>query len=118
MPPQPVTITGDGRMVLQVMLNLVLNAEEALANQPQRHLRIGVGRENGTIRLAVSDTGQGVPDGLRERIFEPFFTTRTGERVVGLGLPVARALAGQSGGQLTLHDAGPGTTTFVVTWPG
>jgi len=118
MPPQPVTITGDGRMVLQVMLNLVLNAEEALANQPQRHLRIGVGRENGTIRLAVSDTGHGVPDALRERIFEPFFTTRTGERVVGLGLPVARALAGQSGGRLTLHDAGPGTTTFVVTWPG
>ena len=47
LPPEPVTITGDGRAVLQVLLNLVLNAEEALANQPQRQLRIGVGRENG-----------------------------------------------------------------------
>jgi signal transduction histidine kinase len=118
LPPEPVIITGDGRAVLQVLLNLVLNAEEALANHPQRQLRIGVRRENGAIRLAVSDTGHGVPDALRERIFEPFFTTRTGERVVGLGLPVARALAGQSGGQLTLHDAGPGTTTFVVMWAG
>jgi signal transduction histidine kinase len=118
LPPEPATITGDGRAVLQVLLNLVLNAEEALANQPQRQLRIGVRSENGTIRLAVRDTGHGVPDTLRERIFEPFFTTRTGERVVGLGLPVARALAGQSGGQLTLQDPGPGTTTFVVTWPG
>ncbi len=117
-PPDPVVITGDGRAILQVLLNLVINAEEALAGQPQRQLRIGVERANGAIRIAVSDTGHGVPEALRERIFEPFFSTRTGERVVGLGLPVARVLAGQSGAQLTLHDAGPGTTTFAVTWPG
>ena len=117
LPTGPVTITADGRAVLQVLLNLILNAEEALANQPQRQLRIGVGRDNGAVRIAVSDTGHGVPEALRERIFEPFFTTRTSERAVGLGLPVARALARQSGGTLTLHDAGPGTTTFVVTWP-
>jgi two-component system NtrC family sensor kinase len=117
LPPGPVTITADARAVLQVLLNLILNAEEALANQPQRQLRIGVERDNGAVRIAVSDTGHGIPDALRERIFEPFFTTRTGERAVGLGLPVARALARQSGGSLMLHDAGPGTTTFVVTWP-
>ena len=117
LPSSPVTITGDDRAVLQVLLNLVLNAEEALAKQPARQLRIVVGRENGTTRIAVSDTGHGVPEALRERIFEPFFTTRTGERAVGLGLPVARALARQTGGQLTLQDAGPGTTTFVVAWP-
>ena len=112
------TITGDGRAVLQVLLNLSSTPKRRWPISPSGELRIGVGRENGAIRLAVSDTGHGVPDALRERIFEPFFTTRSGERVVGLGLPVARALAGQSGGVLTLHDAGPGTTTFVVTWPG
>jgi len=117
LPSSPVTITGDDRAVLQVLLNLVLNAEEALAMQPQRQLRIAVGRENDAIRITVSDTGHGVPEALRERIFEPFFTTRTVERAIGLGLPVARALAGESGGQLTLQDAGPGTTTFVVVWP-
>ena len=115
-PSTAVTIAGDGRAVLQVLLNLVLNAEEALAQQSQRQLRIVVEREDGTIRVVVSDTGHGVPEALRERIFEPFFTTRTSERAVGLGLPVARALAGESGGQLALQDAGPGTTTFVVTW--
>jgi signal transduction histidine kinase len=117
-PPTAVTIAGDERAVLQVLLNLVLNAEEALAQQPQRHLRIGVEREDGATRIIVSDTGHGVPEALRERIFEPFFTTRTSERAVGLGLPVARSLAGESGGQLALQDAGPGTTTFVVAWPG
>ena len=117
LPPTPVTIAGDDRAVLQVLLNLVVNAEEALAKQPERHLRIVVGRDNGTTRVAVIDTGHGVPEALRERIFEPFFTTRTGERAVGLGLPVARDLARQTGGQLTLQDAGPGRTTFLVTWP-
>ena len=115
-PSTAVTIAGDDRAVLQVLLNLVLNAEEALVQQSARQLRIGVERESGTTRIIVSDTGHGVPEALRERIFEPFFTTRTGERALGLGLPVARALAGESGGQLALQDAGPGTTTFVVTW--
>ena len=118
LPAAPATVAGDSRSLLQVLLNLIVNAEEALANQPRRELRIAVGRENGTTRLAVIDTGHGVPADLRERIFEPFFTTRPGERVVGLGLPVARALAFQSGGVLALHDAGPGATTFVVAWPG
>jgi signal transduction histidine kinase len=111
------TFAGDGADVLQVLLNLVLNAEEALANQPIRQLRIEAGRDNGGLRLSVRDTGHGVPEALRLRIFEPFFTTRSGERAVGLGLPVARALAAHSGGQLTLHDPGPETTTFAVTWP-
>jgi signal transduction histidine kinase len=117
LPSTPATIMGDDRAILQILVNLVLNAEEALANQPQRLLRIAVEREHGRTRIAVSDTGHGVPEALRERIFEPFFTTRTGERAVGLGLPVARALASQSGGQLTLRDPGPGTTTFEVIWP-
>lgn len=115
-PATAITIKGDDRAVMQVLLNLVLNAEEALAKQSQRQLRIAVERENGVTRILVSDTGHGVPEALRDRIFEPFFTTRTGERAVGLGLPVARALAGECGGQLTLQDAGPGTTTFVVAW--
>jgi signal transduction histidine kinase len=118
LPAAPVTVTGDSRALLQMLLNLILNAEEALASQPTRELRLAVGRENGAIQVAVIDTGHGVSADLRARIFEPFFTTRQSERAVGLGLPVARALAGQSGGALTLNDAGPGVTTFVVRWPG
>lgn len=117
LPSTPLEVTGDGRALLQLLLNLVINAEEALAHQPQRVLTIAAGRGAGATRLAVSDTGHGVPHELRERIFEPFFTTRTGERTVGLGLPVARALALQSGGQVTLEQAQDATTTFAVTWP-
>lgn len=117
LPSTPLEVTADSRALLQLLLNLVINAEEALAKQPQRALTIAAGRDAGATRLAVSDTGHGVARELRERIFEPFFTTRTGERAVGLGLPVARALALQSGGQVTLEQAEDARTTFVVTWP-
>ncbi len=113
----PVHVVGDSRALLQVLVNLLVNAEEALADQPERRLRIAVERDVGAIRVVVGDTGHGVPVAISGRIFEPFFTTRTGGRAVGLGLPVARELASQSGGQLTLQDPGPGTTAFVVTWP-
>jgi len=117
LPSTRIDVTADHRGLLQLLLNLVINAEEALANQPQRVLTIATGRGDGAARVVVSDTGHGVPRELRERIFEPFFTTRTGERTVGLGLPVARALAQQFGGRVTLDYAESATTTFVVTWP-
>ena len=117
LPSTPLEVTADSRALLQLLLNLVINAEEALANQPQRVLTIATARDAGATRVAISDTGHGVPHELRERIFEPFFTTRTGERTVGLGLPVARALALQFGAMVTLDYAASATTTFVVTWP-
>ena len=112
-----VMMTGDDRAMLQVLLNLILNAEEALAQQPLRELRVTVSAGERTARVEVADTGHGVPDGLKDRIFEPFFTTRSDERAMGLGLTVARALAAQDGGDVRLAGSRPGETRFVVEWP-
>ena len=112
-----VMMTGDDRAMLQVLLNLILNAEEALAQQPVRELSVTVSSRGSTARVEVADTGHGVPDALKERIFEPFFTTRSDERAMGLGLTVARALAAQDGGDVRLNGSQPGATSFVVEWP-
>jgi len=112
----PVTVTGDDRVMQQVVLNLVLNAEEALIQQPTRELRISVGAAQGKAHIELADTGHGVPADLTERIFEPFFTTRTDERAVGLGLPVARALAAQGNGRVALVRSRPGETVFLIDW--
>jgi signal transduction histidine kinase len=114
---RPVIATGDDRLIQQVLLNLVLNAEEALIQQPARELRVTVVTAEGVARIEVADTGHGVPEALVERIFEPFFTTRTDERALGLGLPVARALAAQGGGHVRLVSSRPGATLFVAEWP-
>jgi C4-dicarboxylate-specific signal transduction histidine kinase len=69
------------------------------------------------VRVTVRDTGHGVGDDIRQRIFEPFFTTRTDAGAVGLGLPVARAIATSFGGSLLLADGQPGSTSFVLEVP-
>jgi signal transduction histidine kinase len=115
--PSAIAVPGDDRAMLQVLLNLILNAEEALLQQPARELRITVEAREGLARVQVHDTGHGVADSLQEKIFEPFFTTRSDERAVGLGLPVARALAAQDGGDVLLASSHPGATTFVAQWP-
>jgi two-component system NtrC family sensor kinase len=109
-------VRADERTLAQAVLNLVVNAEEALVGQPAREIRIAVTREGAGVRIGVADSGPGVAPEHREQIFEPFFTTRSTERAVGLGLPVSRAIVERAGGRLTLADASPGAT-FVIELP-
>lgn len=115
-PEERCVVWGDERQLQQVVINLLVNAEEALAGEPQRLLRLSLSRGGGLVRLAVADTGGGVPPGLRQRIFDPFFTTRASERAVGLGLTVGAAIAATHGGRLRLAEEGPGAT-FVLELP-
>jgi C4-dicarboxylate-specific signal transduction histidine kinase len=107
---------GDERQIQQALINLLVNAEEALAGQAERQLRITLSRAAGRLQLAIADSGPGVAVELRERIFEPFFTTRGSDRAIGLGLTVSAALAAAHGGRVSLADGGPGAT-FVLELP-
>ena len=75
-PERACIVRGSPRELGQAVLNLLANAQEALADSATRVLRVGLGRDAGTIRLTVADTGPGVIADLSERIFDPFFTTR------------------------------------------
>lgn len=116
-PTTPVEVAADEALLVQVVLNLVVNAEEALAGQMRRELRVEIVSEDSAARLVVADTGHGVALDARARIFEPFFSTRDDERALGLGLTVARAIARSAGGDLTLEDPGPGSTRFAAIFP-
>jgi two-component system NtrC family sensor kinase len=109
-------VRADERTLAQAVLNLVVNAEEALVGQPAREIRIAVTPEGSGVRILVADSGPGVAPEHREQIFEPFFTTRSTERAVGLGLPVSRAIVERAGGRLTLADTSTGAT-FVIDLP-
>ena len=113
---QRFVVRGSARDLEQAVLNLLANAQEAIAGADTRELRIGMTRTAGRVRLSVTDTGPGVPPGLRERIFEPFFTTHPASGAVGLGLPVAAHTAAAHGGRLSVLDQGPGAT-FVLDLP-
>ncbi len=100
----------DADQVTQVVLNLLLNAQQALAATPgQRSVRVDSGVAPGSCSAAccawlrISDNGPGINAAQRERIFEPFFTTRSDG--TGMGLAMARTLAREHGGDLVLEPA-------------
>jgi two-component system NtrC family sensor kinase len=115
-PPAACQVRGDERQLTQALLNLVLNAEEALAGYSTRQLRVAITREGASVQVRVGDSGPGVPPDIKSRIFEPFFTTRSSDRAVGLGLPVSQALVEANGGNLWLAADAPGAT-FVMELP-
>jgi signal transduction histidine kinase len=109
-------VRGDERQLAQALLNLVMNAEEALTGHSERRLRIALAPAENAIQVYVEDTGPGVAPDIRSQIFEPFFTTRSSDRAVGLGLPVSQALAQAHAGNLWLSSNAPGAT-FVMELP-
>jgi signal transduction histidine kinase len=99
----------------QVWTNLIDNAIEAMDGSGTLGVRTRA--EGEQLAVEVSDTGPGVPEGLRSRVFEPFFTTKDIGKGTGLGLDIAwRIVVGRHGGTITLHSD-PGDTRFVVVLP-
>jgi hypothetical protein len=114
--------------VEQVLINLVLNARDAMPSggrvtletadavstveRPLEDLAPGE-----YVALCVTDTGHGIPEALRTQIFEPFFTTKEVGRGTGLGLSMVAGIVRQSGGAIRLETTEGGGTTFTVYLP-
>jgi two-component system NtrC family sensor kinase len=111
-----VEVQGFGNLLLQVVLNLIVNAEQALAGQQGGTIRVEVELPPGFVVVRVSDNGPGVDPAVAERLFEPFTTTRSRDESSGLGLAVARQSAEQHGGTLTLEKTDTGAC-FALRLP-
>ena len=119
------SVKADGDQVGQIVLNLLVNAQQALAAcEGERRVLVETGvearRENREPRvwLRVSDNGPGVPADLRGKLFEPFFTTKPEGIGTGLGLAMSRSLARDHGGDLTLEPTSHhGGASFRLNLP-
>jgi CheY-like chemotaxis protein len=111
-------LEADADQLHQVVLNLLINAQQALeAAPPPRTLTVRTARAGpGTLVLEVTDDGPGVPAEIRPRIFEPFFTTKPPGAGMGVGLSFSHGVAEAHQGRLELVDAGEGAT-FRLTLP-
>jgi signal transduction histidine kinase len=108
-----------GARIAQVVLNLVVNAAQAIpAGRPlDNRIVVRTRRTGDTVRIEVADTGPGVDRTIAPHIFEPFFTTRERTGGTGLGLWLARGIVEEEGGTLTFHNAPEGGACFVVELP-
>jgi PAS domain S-box-containing protein len=116
--PRLPPVAGDRVQLTQVILNLVLNALDAMAGLPPERRRVRVrslpaaGRE---IRLEVRDSGIGIPPEALPRLFEPFFTTK--ETGMGMGLSIVRSIVESHGGRIAAANNPGGGASFTVTLP-
>jgi C4-dicarboxylate-specific signal transduction histidine kinase len=108
-------VRGGQVEIEQVLVNLLNNARDAMADRPIREIRIEARHEGGLVRLDVTDTGGGVPADKLERIFEPFFTTKPVGRGTGIGLSVARRTMRALDGAITVANTGDGAC-FSLTF--
>ena len=108
-----VSAVVDGEMVRATVLNLLLNAAQAMAGQGR--IEVALRRSNNEATIEVRDNGPGIAADVRDRVFEPFFTTKV--RGGGLGLPIARRTAELHGGTLTLDCPDTGGTVVTLTLP-
>ena len=113
---QPLPVAANAPQLLQAVVNLIENAEQALSGRQTGRIGIVASRDGAFARVAVSDDGPGMSPEMAAQAFDAYVTTRPRPDSVGLGLPVARAIAEAHGGTLSMEPATAGSI-FVLRIP-
>ena len=110
-------VLGDRVQVQQVVLNLMMNAAEAVAGGPgdRRRVAISTTAGDGSVTVSVRDTGPGINSDLRDRIFDAFFTTKS--EGTGIGLSISRTIVEAHGGRIWAEPAANGGAVFRFSLP-
>lgn len=115
-PEDAIWVNGDADLLLQVTLQLVLNAEQSIRECREKgEIRLKCDVWNSRARMSVKDNGCGMPSEMRDHIFDPFFTTRPMWQGTGLGLSICHSIIEQHGGEVGVEsEVGRGTTIRVL----
>lgn len=113
---RPAWVRGDAIRLEQVLINLLRNALDAMANAPHKRLEIRLHADQQLWHLSVSDSGGGIAEEHLNNVFDPFFTTKPVGDGLGLGLAVSYAIVHELGGRLSAANHGDGAV-FTLTLP-
>jgi signal transduction histidine kinase len=114
LPRSPVSVNGDRCQLSAVVLNLLINALDAMPEGGWLKVVLFRSPDEG-VRLEVHDTGTGIAEGMMERIFNPFVTTKA--EGTGLGLSIAKRIIEEHGGRITAANRPKGGALFTFTLP-
>jgi two-component system NtrC family sensor kinase len=108
-------VKGDKNALIQLFINLILNAIEAIENKGKITIKITPLKRTENVRVVIKDTGKGIPEDILDKIFEPFFTTK--EKGTGLGLAVSYRILQDHGGKILVNSKEGEGTEFILTFP-
>jgi signal transduction histidine kinase len=111
-------VSGDSLLMQQAILNILINAEQALsAVDGPRRIEIRTLRRGSNVELQISDNGPGIPADVLPRLFEPFFTTKEVGKGTGLGLAISYGIVQEHGGKLHAANRPQGGAVFTLELP-
>jgi two-component system, NtrC family, sensor kinase len=113
----PLWVRVDTGQIQQVLVNIIINALDAMRGGGALTVRSGFSERAGLCRVAFSDTGPGIREEDMARLFDPFFTTKEVGKGVGLGLAISYGIVQQHGGEIDVQSAAGSGTTFRVLLP-
>jgi PAS domain S-box-containing protein len=116
--PSIPAIVADPNQLMQVFLNLLLNAEQAIRESREKGtIRVRIGRNPDSVWIVFQDDGPGIAPENLTHIFDPFFTTRRPGRGTGLGLSICKTVLREHGGNIEAASAPGGGAVFTITLP-
>ena len=107
-------IRADKNQLSQVIINLVMNAIDAMERKGTLTFRTFFSKSNEKVYIEISDTGCGIPEENLSKVFDPFFTTKGIERGTGLGLSTSYGIVQENGGYISIKETSPMGTTFLI----
>jgi C4-dicarboxylate-specific signal transduction histidine kinase len=113
--PDDLEVAVNGAAINQVLVNLVINALDAIGDRGLIQITAEVAQDS--VHLKVHDDGPGVPQDIRDKVFDPFFTTKDVGKGTGLGLHISRKEVARHGGSLNLDQNTANGSTFTITLP-
>jgi len=110
-------IQGDKNQIHQVIINLIINAADAMDKKGTLTIRTYRNKEKRKVYLEIADTGCGIDNEKISKIFDPFYTTKELGKGTGLGLSTTYGIINEIGGQISVKETGCGGTTFLIKLP-
>lgn len=113
----PLRVRGNNAQLIQVFMNILVNAEEAVEKSDDKRIAVTAETDDGQVRISVADTGGGIPEANLKRVFVPFFSTKPTGKGTGLGLATCHSIVTAHGGSIWAANNDMGGATVTVELP-
>lgn len=115
--PEDLILPMDAQRIQEVLLNMIINAAQAIHGEGKIVISASADESARDVTIQISDTGEGIPDDIKDRLFDPFYTTKEEGQGTGLGLSIAYGIIEKHNGNITVESTPGKGATFSIHLP-